>query len=125
MRDNTQSEIATSTSIKQAEACSIPPRQSRVLRALIEAPDWIDRKQVDRIAGTANCPQLIKEIRLKVTGQDGIYMERVEKIDRDGKLSKPGRYRLNEIGRSRAIGHFASTALQEMSAPFAKGYTRG
>jgi len=125
MRSNTQFEIATPTSIKQAEACDLPPRQSRVLRALIEASDWIDREQVDRIAGAANGPQIIMELRRKVTGQDGIDMERVDKIDRDGKLSKPGRYRLNEIGRSRAIGHFASIALQAVSTPFAKGCAHG
>ena len=78
-------------------------RQSRVLNALMPG-SWIARESIDRIAGASNGPQIIAEIRRKVTGYDGLDMVRGDVLDRDGKASKPGRYRMNEIGRARVLG---------------------
>lgn len=97
--------------------CRLTPRQIRVLDALIAAPDWIERAQIDRIAGAANGPDIIMALRRKVTGHDGIDMERVERIDFDGRPSKPGRYRLNEIGRSRIINSCVQTNLIMTTMP--------
>ena len=78
-------------------------RQTRVLNALMPG-DWIARESIDRIAGASNGPQVIAEIRRKVTGYDGLDMVRDDVFDRDGKPSKPGRYRMNELGRTRVLG---------------------
>lgn len=80
---------------------TLTARQSRVLDALAIAAGWLFREEVDRIAGASNGPQIILELRRKVTGEDGIEMEQVEAIDRDGRPCRPGRYRLTETGRAR------------------------
>lgn len=79
------------------------PRQSRVLEALLQTEGWITRESVDRIAGASNGPQIILELRRKVTGHDGIEMRKAESRDRDGKACQPGRYRLTSLGRQRAL----------------------
>ena len=43
-------------------------------------------------------------LRRKVTGYDGIEMQKADATDRDGKACKPGRYRLSTEGRKRAAG---------------------
>lgn len=82
----------------------LTPRQSRLLEALLSAADWIPRESVDRIAGASNGPQIVLELRRKVTGYDGIEMQKADATDRDGKACKPGRYRLSTEGRKRAAG---------------------
>ena len=77
-------------------------RQRRVLEALFATYEWTTREAIDRIAGASNGPQIVLELRRKVTGYDGIEMRRAEVTDRDGKSCKPGRYRLTEQGRARA-----------------------
>jgi len=111
MKHHAQPTSAKLNSLIQAGITCLTPRQCRALDALVAASDWIEREQIDRIAGASNGPQIIMELRRKVTGRDGIDMERVDKIDRDGNLSKPGRYRLNELGRRRinAICSLADT----------------
>lgn len=79
----------------------ITPRQQRVIAALWRAKGWISREEIDRIAGASNGPQVIKEVRERFAGLDGIDMERVAVIDRDGKACRPGRYKLNHQGRDR------------------------
>ena len=74
-------------------------RELRTLAALWNSKGWIGREEVDRVAGAANGPQVIMMLRKKVTGHQGLEMERVSSIDRDGKQCNPGRYRLNEFGR--------------------------
>lgn len=81
----------------------LTPRQSRLLEALLQASDWISRESVDRIAGASNGPQIVLEVRRKVTGHDGIEMRKADATDRDGKACKPGRYRLSTQGRQRAM----------------------
>lgn len=81
----------------------LSPRQSRLLEALIKAGDWISRENVDRISGASNGPQIVLEVRRKVTGHDGIEMQKADATDQDGKACKPGRYRLSTQGRQRAI----------------------
>lgn len=90
---------------------TLTPRQSRVIDALLKAEDWISRESVDRIAGASNGPQIVLELRHKVTGRDGIEMRKVTVTDRDGRPCKPGRYRLSEAGRERAARFI--TQIQE------------
>ena len=77
----------------------LTPREFRILMALWNSKGWIGREEVDRVAGAANGPQVIMMLRKKVTGHQGLEMERLPSIDRDGKPCNPGRYRLNEFGR--------------------------
>lgn len=81
----------------------LTPRQQRVIDALLQAEDWLAREAIDRIAGASNGPQIVLELRRKLTGQDGIEMEQVDQVDRDGRCCKPGRYRLTPIGRERVV----------------------
>jgi hypothetical protein len=76
-------------------------RQTRVMHALFRADDWLSREAIDRIACASNGPQIILELRRKVTGRDGIDMQQVDSKDADGKTCKPGRYRLTGQGRER------------------------
>jgi hypothetical protein len=75
------------------------PRQGRVVDALCSTDGWIFREDIDRIAGASNGPQVIAELR-RNWGID-IDMERVDRLDRDGRPCKPGRYRLASVGRQR------------------------
>lgn len=76
------------------------PRQSRVAHALLNAPDWIAREAIDRIAGASNGPEVIRQLRHRL-GYDAIEMERTNTIDRDGLPTQPGRYRLTPEGRAK------------------------
>lgn len=72
------------------------PRQMRVAKALMQAGErWTWREDIDRIAGASNGPEVISALRRK--GIE-IRMQRVERTDRDGKLCKPGQYRLTQKG---------------------------
>ena len=82
---------------------ALTPRQSRLLAALLQSADWIPRESVDRISGASNGPQIILELRKKVTGHEGIEMQKANATDRDGRACKPGRYRLTSLGRQRAL----------------------
>lgn len=86
----------------QGKAPRLTPRQSRLLQALLQTSGWISRENVDRIAGASNGPQIVLELRRKLTGHDGIEMQKAEAQDRDGKACQPGRYRLTAVGRQRA-----------------------
>ncbi len=83
----------------------ISVRENRVLCALIQTEKWISRESIDRIAGASNGPQVIKNIRLKITGHDGIKMVQFPAIDRDGRACRPGYYQLSTQGRERAINY--------------------
>lgn len=76
------------------------PRQSRVAQALLNAPGWIAREAIDRIAGASNGPEVIRQLRHRL-GYDAIEMERTNTIDRDGLPTQPGRYRLTPAGRAK------------------------
>ena len=90
------------------KATRLTARQSRLLTALLQTDGWIPRESVDRITGASNGPQIVSEVRKKVTGYEGIAMQEVDAFDRDGKPCKPGRYQLTPIGRQRAVEVLAS-----------------
>lgn len=78
----------------------LTPRQARLLEAL-KAREWLWREEVDRICGASNGPEIVAQLRAKLTGYDGLEMIRVESTDRDGQACRPGRYSLNAVGRAR------------------------
>lgn len=78
------------------------PRQRRLAEAL--APGgWIRREDVDRIAGASNGPDVVAQLRRRVTGRDGIEMQMVKGQDRDGQAVEFGRYRMTAEGRRLAV----------------------
>ena len=83
------------------------PRQTRALE-MLKPGHWITREQLDREAGASNSPDLIQQLRGKL-GRDGIEMELFEATDRDGKPTRPGRYRLTQQGRERLAQISATT----------------
>jgi hypothetical protein len=69
----------------------LSPRQTRTLRALLAVGDgWISRERIDGIASASNGAQIISELRRKLTGDDGLEMQRRDAIDRNGMPCKPG-----------------------------------
>lgn len=72
------------------------PRQLRVARTLFLAGErWTWREDIDRIAGASNGTAIISALRRKGVKID---MQKVKRIDRDGKPCNPGRYRLKQKG---------------------------
>jgi len=71
------------------------PRHLRALQALLTRP--IPRETLDKVAGCANGPDLIAELRRR-----GLELpcERIKFIDRDGNLCRPGVYSLLSTDRA-------------------------
>lgn len=70
------------------------PRHMRVIHAALVRSR--KREEVDRIAGASNGPDLIAQLR-----RLGLEFpcDRVPVLDRDGKLTRPGIYSLNDADR--------------------------
>jgi hypothetical protein len=76
------------------------PRYLRIIAAVLARP--LPRQGVDAVAGAANGPDAISQIRdlfLDGLGMEHLYCERINFIDRDGKPCRPGVYSLSERGR--------------------------
>lgn len=73
-------------------------RQERALQVLISPGGWIARDSIERISGASNGTALIYRLRQRL-GYDAIEMKMFDTIDRNGKLSKHGCYRLTAAGR--------------------------
>lgn len=78
------------------------PRQRRLAAALATGR-WVSREDVDSIAGTSNGPEIVRQLRRRVTGDDGLEMMLFDGFDRDGQPVKYGRYRFTPDGKGRAI----------------------
>lgn len=78
------------------------PRQRRLAAALARGR-WVSREEVDAIAGASNGPEVVRQLRCRVTGHDGLEMRMVAGVDRDGFAIKYGQYRLTDEGKRRAI----------------------
>ncbi|PFG11760.1 hypothetical protein [Marinobacter sp. LV10MA510-1] len=76
----------------------ITPRHRRLIVALLIGP--LPRETGDRVAGASNSPHYIGELRDKF--HLSIRTERVEKIDRDGFVTRPGIYHLEPESRELA-----------------------
>jgi hypothetical protein len=72
------------------------PRQLRAITVLLRRP--VSRKDIDGIVGCSNAPELIAELRRQ--GLD-LPCERIEFIDRDNKVCRPGVYSLTATDRRR------------------------
>lgn len=65
------------------------PRYCRALRALAAGP--VMREELDRASGSSNGPDVVAAL---VRAGWRIECERLNRIDRDGRPCKPGRYTL-------------------------------
>lgn len=70
------------------------PRHLRAIAALLKRP--IARQELDSVAGCANGPELVAELRRRGLT---IECERIKFLDRDGKECRPGVYYLTQKGR--------------------------
>lgn len=101
-------ELSANHAANSTRRAAFTPRQTRLMTALAQATDWIYREAVDRITGASNGPQIVMEVRRKVTGDDHLKMEQVDSVDRDGRACKPGRYKLTEEGRELVLKALAN-----------------
>ncbi len=79
-------------------ACAAAPRLStRQGRAVVRLVNGdVDREELDRIAGSTNSPDIVRQLRRKGIG---INMQRIDALDRDGRACWFGRYSLTADGR--------------------------
>ena len=73
------------------------PRHLRTIAALLRRP--ISRQELDSVAGCANGPALVSDLRDLGLGDDNLQCERIKFIDRDGNVCRPGVYSFSEKGR--------------------------
>ncbi len=82
------------------------PRYFRALRALAAGP--LMREELDRSSGSSNSPDMVAAL---VRAGWRIKCERLDRIDRDGRPCKPGRYTLQDNQREMAA-LFAQRGLE-------------
>lgn len=73
-------------------------RMIRLVRALLRGP--VTREDADRIAGVSNSPDLVSDIRRLGLGRTHLVCTLFPVTNRDGKVSRPGRYSLTPEGRT-------------------------
>lgn len=83
------------------------PRCFRTLRALASGP--LMREEVDRVSGSSNGPEVVATL---IRAGWRIECERLDRIDRDGRPCKPGRYTLQNSQREMAA-LFAQRGLEK------------
>lgn len=69
----------------------LTPRQTRILRRLMERPAM--REEIDSVAGASNSPDAIMRLRAKGLI---IHCDRIDSRDRDGNRTRPGLYSLDK-----------------------------
>jgi hypothetical protein len=79
----------------------ISPRYQRVLTAMWFRAGWIWREELDRIATASNSPEIVRCLRRYYRIE--FDMVREEVIDADGRASRPGKYRLTDLGRAKLL----------------------
>ncbi len=85
------------------------PRYLRIMMAMLKRP--LPREAVDSIAGAANGPDAVSQIRgLFPEGTRNEYIDctRIDFIDRDGRPCRPGVYSFTSKARRLIIQWFAS-----------------
>ena len=87
------------------------PRYLRAIQALLTRP--VPRQQLDEIVGCANGPDAILNIRDLFTdgrGKQHLTCQRIDFVDRDGNLCKPGIYSFAATGRRMIYAWIAKRA---------------
>lgn len=83
------------------------PRHLRAITALLKRP--ISRAELDSLAGCANGPDLIAELRRRGLP---IECERITFIDRDGQKCRPGVYHFTQACRRAFWDWIAQTKVE-------------
>ena len=83
------------------------PRYFRTLRDLAVGP--LMREELDRVSGSSNGPEVVAAL---IRAGWHIECERLDRIDRDGRPCKPGRYTLQDNQRGMAA-LFAQRGLEK------------
>jgi hypothetical protein len=75
------------------------PRWLRAIHALLTRPT--PREQLDEIAGCANSPEVVRQLRalFEGNGKKLLVCERIKFIDRDGRPCEPGVYAFSDVAR--------------------------
>ncbi len=73
------------------------PRNLRAIAVLLRRP--ISREELDSVAGCANGPALVAELRDRGLEKENLQCERIKFVDRDGNVCRPGVYSFSEKGR--------------------------
>lgn len=94
MKTPAATEITTSAPNSAHFTGTDNPRQLRAIAALMAGP--VPRETLDRVAGASNGPAVIAALR-----ESGLEVpcDRVHVLDRDGRESRPGIYRMTEADR--------------------------
>lgn len=81
------------------------PRLQRAINAIASRypHSGVTREELDRICGSSNSPDLILQLRTNYVGDDGVICQMVERIDRDGKSCKVGKYSFSDAGYQRIL----------------------
>lgn len=96
-------EVGKASSHHISQFATSNPRHQRALALLMQRP--AKREEIDARAGCSNAPDLIAELRRR--GLDA-PCERVECLDRDGRVCRPGIYRLTTADR-RKVARWLAT----------------
>lgn len=86
------------------------PRHLRAIAALLRRP--MPRESLDKEAGCSNAPELVAELRRR--GLD-VPCERINFVDRDGFICRPGVYLLTAADR-RKLHQWMATRQQKGGA---------
>lgn len=97
MKRPTPQKAESSYSSKRQFAGTANPRALRILNVLLHRT--VSREELDKIAGCANGPDLVADLRSRGLGKDHFPCKRIKFVDRDGYTCRPGVYSLTEKGR--------------------------
>jgi hypothetical protein len=89
------------------------PRELRALDFLLRRPS-MPREVFDREVGCANGPDLIRRLREYGLGKTHLPCTRIEVIDRDGCIARPGIYWLTPQGRRAVLQWLAQRGKGRM-----------
>ncbi len=80
------------------EHINFTPRDLRLIRAIWSG--WVKREMVDHLVGCSNAPDQVMRLRRKI-GEDAIETRELRGLDRDGRATKYGEYRMTQAGQER------------------------
>ena len=99
------------------------PRHLRIIHMLLRRP--LSRAAVDSIAGCANGPQLISDLRDLGLGKVHLRCEFIDFIDRDGYKCRHGIYYLTEMGRRMVYGWMVRRKKGSLQKEFSNAELEG
>ena len=79
------------------------PRSARALHAIIDSPNGVLREVLDLVCGSSNSPDVVMRLRreLNLCDETELVCDRIPMVNRDGGISRVGRFRLTPKGRAK------------------------